>query len=48
MFDVQFGAERVELMFPALCAFTQAKEAVGELFSIVREYSADAQWAGAL
>ena len=48
VFDVQFGAELVELMFAALYALTQAKEAVGELFSIVREYGSDAQWTGAL
>lgn len=44
MFDVQFGAELVELMFPALRALAQAKETVGELLAIVCEYGSDAQW----
>ena len=48
MFDVQFGAELVELMFPALRALAQAKETVGELLAIVCEYGSDAQWASPL
>ena len=45
VFDIQFGAELVELMFPALRALAQAKETVVELLPIVREYGSDAQWA---
>ncbi len=45
MLDAQFRAELVELMFPALCALAQAKETVGELLPVVREYGSDAKWA---
>ena len=48
MFDVQFGAEPVELMFSALFALAQAKETVGELLPIVREYGSDANGASPL
>lgn len=45
VFDVQYCAKLVELMFSALCALTQAKEAVGELFFIIRQYgTARARW----
>ena len=43
VFDVQFGAELVELMGPALRALAQAKETVGELLPSVREYGSDAK-----
>ena len=46
MLDIELGAEPVELMLAALCALAQAKEAVGELLAIVREYGADAHRAG--
>jgi len=32
--DIQNRAKLVEVMFPALCALAQAKETVGELFSV--------------
>ena len=35
-------------MFPALRPFTQTKQSVSKLFSVVRKNGADAQWAGAL
>ena len=47
MLDVQGGAERVELMFASRSTFAQAEEAIGELFSIISEYGADAHRAGA-
>ena len=46
--SVQFGAEPVELMFSALFALAQAKETVGELLPIVREYGSDANGASPL
>lgn len=47
MFDAEFSAELVELVFPALRAFAQAKESVGELLPIIRKYASDAKWSGA-
>ena len=48
MFDVQFCAELVEFMLPRSYPLAQAKEAVGELFSVVSQDGSDAYWAGPL
>lgn len=44
----QIGAERIELVLTRGCALAQAKETVCELFSIVGQNGADADWAGPL
>ena len=43
----EFRAEPVKLMLASFGAFTQPKETVGELFSVVREYGSDTQRTGA-
>ena len=48
VFDIQFGAELVELMLARRSTLAQAEEAIGELFSVVRENRADADRAGTL
>ena len=41
-------AELVELMLARRSTLAQAEEAIGELFSVVREYGSDAYWASPL
>lgn len=48
MLDAQFGAELVELMLARRGALAQAEQAIGELFSVIRENGADVDRAGAL
>lgn len=48
MLDVQISTELVELVLARRSTLAQAKEAIGELFSVVRENRADADWAGTL
>ena len=45
--DSEFRAEPVKLMLASFGAFTQPKETVCELFSVVREYRSDTQRTGA-
>ena len=46
MLDVQVGTELVELVLARLSTLAQAEEAIGKLFSIVRENRANADRAG--
>lgn len=46
--DVERLAEYVELVFPSRGAFAQAKQAIRELFSIIRQNRSDAHGASAL
>ena len=48
MLDVEGGAKRVELMLASCGPLAQAKEPIGELFSIIGQNGADADWAGTL
>ena len=46
--DAEFGAELVELVLARCNMLAQTKEAVGELFSIIRDDRANADRAGSL
>ena len=46
--DAELGTELVELMLARRSTLAQAEEAIGELFSVVRENRADADRAGTL